>query len=74
MKRASLCIILIFMLLISGCSHKEVKKDNYFFYGENDDWMAGMIYETKEVFTELEDGTKDYANECRSELTCINRK
>lgn len=60
MKRRLFVLVLLVMVALSGCDNKDVIKHNYYFYGENDDWLAGLEYDAKEVFTKKKDGALEY--------------
>lgn len=68
MRRRLLGLIILIAIVLSGCGNKDVIKHNYYFYGENDDWLAGLEYDAVEVFTTKKDGALEYECEYREKM------
>ena len=50
MKRLILFTFIFAIIGLSGCSNKNIKKYNYYFEGETEEWKASMPYYAKEEF------------------------
>jgi len=54
------------MLILVGCSNKEVINHNYIFTGENDLWTAECKVNGTEIFIKKDGKTERYCNATRT--------
>ena len=61
------------LLIITGCSNKEVLKHNYIYKGENEFWTAEYIVDGTGTFTK-NNGKTEYENHCDKIFTITYKK
>ena len=69
MKRLILFTFIFAIIGLSGCSNKNIKKYNYYFEGETEEWKASMPYYAKEEFYTDKYGTYAREEKVDSDLT-----
>ncbi|WP_238883383.1 hypothetical protein [Clostridium sp. YIM B02551] len=73
MKKLSGILILIMLLILTGCANKKVTKISYTYKGENDYWIAEYKVSGNKVITEKKDKS-EYKNEADNALTVTYKK
>lgn len=68
MKKITVIMIALLMLIVTGCSKKEVIKHNYTYKGENEYWEATFTTNGTETF-EQTDSKLDIDTESKYKLT-----
>lgn len=68
MRKITMIITLMLLLMVAGCSKTDVSTRNYVFEGENEEWTGEFEFNAIEVFTE-KDGKLDYENKSNDKLT-----
>lgn len=58
MKKISCIVIALLILIISGCTNKEIIRHDYVYKGENESWSAELKVNGTGVFTEKDGRTK----------------
>lgn len=65
--------IILILLIVTGCSNKDVKKHHYIFKGENDNWTIVYEVNANETFFK-KDGTLHYKNKSNATFTATCKK
>lgn len=73
MRKTTSILIVIILLIITGCSNKKVINHNYIYKGENEFWIAEYKVNGIGVFTE-ENGKTSYKSNSDSILTITYKK
>lgn len=70
---STLTLIIFTLLIIIGCSNREVIKHNYTYKGENESWVAEYKVDGEEIFTK-DDGKTKYDSNSNETLTVTYKK
>jgi hypothetical protein len=73
LKKLSGILILIMLLILTGCANKKVTKVNYIYKGENDLWIAEYKVNGTKTITEKKDKS-EYKSEADNTLTVTYKK
>lgn len=73
MRKGISIFIIMILLIITGCSNKEVIKHNYCYKGENEFWTAEYKVNGTGTFTENNDKT-EYDSSCEKVFTITYNK
>ena len=73
MRKSISILIIIVILIITGCSNKEVIKHNYTYKGENEFWTAEYKVNGAGTFTEKDNKTS-YESKCSKEFIVTYKK
>lgn len=68
MKKTAVVLLCTLLILLSGCSHKEITKYNYLYKGENELWTAEYSLIGTGTCTK-ENDRLHYDNDCKEVLT-----
>lgn len=73
MRKTTSIMIVIMLLILTGCSNKEVIKHNYTYKGENEFWTVEYKVNGTGIFTEKNNKT-EYESNSNNTLTVTYRK
>lgn len=73
MRKTISVLIIIIILIITGCSNREVIKHNYTYKGENEFWIAEYNVNATGTFTEKDNKTS-YESKSRKVLTVTYKR
>jgi hypothetical protein len=73
LRKSISIVIIIVILIITGCSNKEVIKHNYTYKGENEFWTAEYKVNGTGTFTENDNKTS-YESKCSKVFTVTYKK